>query len=139
MSMKKILVFGTFDLLHPGHRYFLQQAKKNGDVLIVVVARNVNVKMIKGYYPIDSERKRCQNLRALPEVSKVILGYKDFKQREKILTKIKPDLICAGYDQKIKLSSKAYKIKRLKAYYPKKYKSSLLRKTISNLDANPHI
>lgn len=40
----KVMVFGTFAVLHPGRLYFFNQAKKHGDKLIAVVARDVNVK-----------------------------------------------------------------------------------------------
>ncbi|HEY4500387.1 MAG TPA: adenylyltransferase/cytidyltransferase family protein, partial [Candidatus Paceibacterota bacterium] len=46
--MKRVMVFGTFDILHPGHLYFLRAAKKLGDYLIVSLARDVNVRKIKG-------------------------------------------------------------------------------------------
>lgn len=36
--MKKVLTYGTFDLLHPGHIYLLKEAKKLGDELIVGVS-----------------------------------------------------------------------------------------------------
>ena len=45
--MKKVLVFGTYDIFHKGHEYFLKESKKKGDYLIVVVARDSTVKKIK--------------------------------------------------------------------------------------------
>ncbi|MHA1679090.1 MAG: adenylyltransferase/cytidyltransferase family protein, partial [Promethearchaeota archaeon] len=59
---KKVLCFGTFDILHPGHVSFLKQARKYGNYLVVVVARDENVKKIKGKYPLDNELKRIENL-----------------------------------------------------------------------------
>ena len=41
--MKKVLVFGTFDGLHEGHKDFLRQAKQYGDHLTVVVGRDSTV------------------------------------------------------------------------------------------------
>ena len=41
------MLFGTFDGLHEGHFDLFRQAKKYGDYLVVVVARDVNVKKIK--------------------------------------------------------------------------------------------
>ncbi|HLC71304.1 MAG TPA: adenylyltransferase/cytidyltransferase family protein, partial [Candidatus Nanoarchaeia archaeon] len=38
--MKTVMCFGTFDILHPGHLHYLQQAKKYGDYLMVVIARD---------------------------------------------------------------------------------------------------
>lgn len=39
-KFNRVMVFGVFDGLHPGHRAFLRQARKKGDKLIVVVARD---------------------------------------------------------------------------------------------------
>jgi len=36
----RVMATGVFDLLHPGHLYFLTEARKHGDELIVVVARD---------------------------------------------------------------------------------------------------
>ena len=46
--MTKVMVFGTFDYLHEGHKDFFRQAKQYGDELVVVVARDETVKQIKG-------------------------------------------------------------------------------------------
>jgi cytidyltransferase-like protein len=43
-----VMVFGTFDGIHDGHRYFLNEAKKFGDKLVVAVAKDTTVKTLKG-------------------------------------------------------------------------------------------
>ena len=42
--MKTVMTFGTFDLAHPGHIFYLNEAKKLGDKLITVIARDANLK-----------------------------------------------------------------------------------------------
>ncbi|WP_290898688.1 adenylyltransferase/cytidyltransferase family protein, partial [Ferroglobus sp.] len=37
--MRKVVATGTFDIIHPGHIRFLEEAKKLGDYLVVIVAR----------------------------------------------------------------------------------------------------
>lgn len=123
--MIKTLVFGTFDCLHPGHRYFLEQAKKQGDFLVVVVARDINVKKNKGHWPKQSEKTRLKNIQKLKFVNQALLGYKDWQKRYQIITQIKPDIICLGYDQKIK-KMRNIKMIRLKPYRANIYKTSLL-------------
>lgn len=127
------MVFGTFDSLHSGHLNLFAQAKQYGDYLIVVVARDINVKKIKGRYPQLSEGKRQKIVQKIKTVNKAVLGYK--KNRFKIIKELKPDVICLGYDQGIqvaelknkltKLNTKV-KIYRLRSLRPEKYKSSLL-------------
>lgn len=131
--MKKVLVFGTFDGLHPGHLNFLNQARKKGDFLIVVVARDKTVKKLKGHWPKFNEKERVGILKSLKFVDKAVLG--DEKNPYKIIKKIKPQVICLGYDQKffvdnLKEELKKLKLKtkvfRLKAFKPKKYHCSKL-------------
>jgi len=135
--MKKVLVFGSFDLLHEGHRYFLCEAKKLGDELIVVVARDSTIKEFKGHDPKFDESERVKHVNDLNIVDEVRMGYTGDKW--KIIEEIKPDLIALGYDQdsytkglKEGLLKRGLKVKivRLGSYIPKKYKSSLLKKTI---------
>lgn len=129
-----VMVFGTFDILHPGHLDFFRQAKKYGDRLIVVVARNVNVKKIKGRFPRFSERIRLKNVKKIKLVDEAIFG--DEKDFFKVIRKKKPDVICLGYDQKMKALDLKRKLKRmrletkvfrLKAYKPRIYKSSKIK------------
>lgn len=128
----KVMVFGTFNILHPGHLYFFRQAKKRGDYLIAVLARDATVKKIKGFYPKLDEKSRLQMVNALKIVDRAILG--DKVHRYKAILRYKPDVICLGYDQKVPADFKRQlhkiriqpKIIRLRAYKPRFYKSSIL-------------
>jgi FAD synthetase len=135
--MKKVLVTGTFDIIHPGHLWLLRQAKKRGDFLTVVVARDATVQKIKGQRPKYHEKQRLINLKKLNIADRIVMGYTGDKLR--IIRRLKPDIICLGYDQKIftanlkqKLKNRELNIKvaRLKAFKPHLYKSSLLRKKL---------
>ena len=59
-NQRKIMVFGTFDGLHEGHLNFFRQAKKlsPGALLIVSIARDRNIKIIKGRASKFTERER---------------------------------------------------------------------------------
>ena len=60
-------------------------------------------------------------------ISRALLGYQYYKDRSRIIKKIKPRIICLGYDQPLlKLKNKKIRIIRLKPYKPEKYKSSFM-------------
>jgi len=132
--MKKVLVFGIFDGLHPGHISFLRQAKKHGDFLVVAIGRASACRQIKCKTPAHPLRQRLTALRGEPLVNKAVPG--DIKQGSyKVVLREKPDIICLGYDQseldadlKKWLSRHKLKIriKNLKPYLPQKYHTSLL-------------
>ncbi len=93
--MKRVVATGTFDIIHPGHIRFLQEAKKLGDHLTVIVAREKNVRhKPKPFIPEDQRLKVVQ---ALKPVDEAVLGDPDdiFKPIERI----KPDIIVLGHDQ----------------------------------------
>jgi len=95
------LASGVFDLLHLGHVKFLEEAKKAGGKnaeLIVIVARDSTVEKRKGHKPIMPENQRRALVEALKVVDEAILGYEDFNM-EKVIEKIKPDIIAIGHDQ----------------------------------------
>lgn len=128
MTSKKILIFGTFDRLHPGHRFLIAEALKRGE-LTVGVARDANVEKIKGRPPLQSEEERRRAIEeAFPGVT-VMLGHPtDYLW---LIRTVRPDLILLGYDQKLPpgLTEEALgvKIERAEAFEPEKYKSSLMR------------
>ena len=134
--MKKAMAFGSFDILHEGHKHYLQEAKGLGDYLIVVVARDSNILKFKGRKPRNNEKFRLEKVKELEFVDEAVLGDKD--DILKVLEKYKPQFICLGYDQKtiheddLKkiLEEKGIKaeIARAKPYKEDVYKSSKLRK-----------
>jgi rfaE bifunctional protein nucleotidyltransferase chain/domain len=70
--MKKVVVNGTFDVLHPGHLALLNYAKSLGDFLIVAIDTDERVKQLKGpQRPINTQDERkllLENLRAVDQV-----------------------------------------------------------------------
>ncbi len=108
---KRVLTSGVFDLIHPGHIIFLEKAKEIGgknSKLIVVIARDSTVLKFKGSKPIFNEKIRKRIVSSLKPVDIAILGFKDFSI-EKIIKKIKPNIVVFGYDQ-IKLMKEFKKI-----------------------------
>ena len=100
----RIVVGGTFDIIHVGHIRFLWAAKKlaENSELIVIVARDETVKKIKGREPIFSEEERLEIVSNLKPVDKAVLGYKIGERSFfDILLELKPDIVALGYDQKI--------------------------------------
>lgn len=97
---KKIVVRnGSFDLLHLGHVKSLQEAKKQGDVLIVLLNSDQSVKSYKSPgRPIIHQKQRAEMLAALACVDYVVIF--DESIPEKMLAKIKPDIYCVGYDHR---------------------------------------
>jgi len=98
---KIVLASGAFDLLHLGHVRYLEEAKKAGGrnaKLIVIVARDSTVEKRKGTKPIIPENQRIALVDSLKVVDEAILGYEDF-DIEKVIEKIRPDVIALGYDR----------------------------------------
>ncbi|MEI7511439.1 MAG: adenylyltransferase/cytidyltransferase family protein [Candidatus Peregrinibacteria bacterium] len=147
-AVHKVLVFGSFDILHPGHTEFLKDAKKLGTHLTVVLARDSSIQKIKGRSPHFLENERVAQLQALKFVDEVILG--DEHDYFRIPYERQPEIIALGYDQLvpegvgrgvlqyaptaenknlITLQSLLphTKIVRLTPHHPEQFKSSLLR------------
>ncbi len=91
-------MFGVFDLLHPGHHYFLSAAKEHGERLVVVVTRDDRAEHEKGRRPINNLVTRIGTLMALPFVDGAMAGDKIGEWGT--VRKIQPDVICIGHDQR---------------------------------------
>lgn len=101
-SSGKKIVFtnGCFDLLHVGHVRYLQEAQKQGHVLVVGVNSDASVKRLKGpTRPIQNESDRAEILLALKSVDAVVIFADDTP--EAIIKSIKPDVLVKGGDWKI--------------------------------------
>ena len=133
--MKTVMCAGTFDTIHPGHLYYLSEAKKYGDRLVVVVARDETSQKFKGKKPLHNEKERLEQVRTLEIVSEAVLGKSG--NIFDIIQDIKPDVICLGYDQKVQKQELEDELKkrnikcdvvRIGSYMPHVYKSSKLSK-----------
>tara|TARA_Y100000310_G_scaffold345478_1_gene465451 strand:- start:6241 stop:6663 length:423 start_codon:yes stop_codon:yes gene_type:complete len=136
MANELVLAFGTFDLLHEGHKFFLRKAKEQGKQLVVVVARDKSVEKIKSFPPTQDEGQRLEAVRKLDFVDNVVLG-KEIDYRYEIVKEINPDVIVMGYDQepseeeliamleKINVNAK---VVRLEPFKEHEFKSSKIRK-----------
>jgi len=88
---------GVFDLLHPGHVRYLEQARRLGDVLIVGVNADQSVRRNKGPgRPITPEYERAEVLAALACVDAVVI----FEQETpaEIVRLVQPDVLVKGAD-----------------------------------------
>lgn len=138
-KVNKVLVFGTFDLLHPGHLSFLRQARELGHKLYVVVARDKNAEKLKGRKPIQNEQIRLRAVSKLPFITQALLGQIELNHRYRLVKEINPDIIALGYDQFLltttlekDLAAMGLKTRlvRLKPYKADRYKSTILRREL---------
>jgi FAD synthetase len=133
--MTHVVVTGTFDGLHPGHRFLFRQARKLGDRLTVVVARDATVLQVKGRLPDHQQNIRRRHVAAHPVVDRAIIGLPG-KDKLRIIQKLQPNIIALGYDQRafttglraeLKTRGLHVRVVRLPAYHPRRYKSGLIR------------
>ncbi len=100
--MKKVLVSGGFDPVHVGHVRYMEEAKKLGDKLIVVV-NNDNWLVAKKGFSFMPEQERVEIIRAFRAVDEVILtkhpkNPTDMSVCEELRT-IRPDIFANGGDR----------------------------------------
>ena len=93
--MTLVVATGTFDLLHPGHVFYLERSRALGDELVVIVARGINVRHKPK--PILPDLQRLRMIAALKVVDRAILGEESDIFRT--VEALRPDIITLGYDQ----------------------------------------
>lgn len=91
----RVMAAGVFDLLHPGHIHYLEQAAKHGDELVVVIARDASVRERK-HPPILPEETRRTLVAALRPVDEAVLGDED--DQLATVERLQPDVIALGHD-----------------------------------------
>jgi FAD synthetase len=91
----RVVATGTFDILHPGHIYYLEESGKLGDELFVIVARDANVRH-KARPVVPEEQRRCM-VEALRVVDHAVLG--DPNDMFRPIREIGPDVITIGFNQ----------------------------------------
>lgn len=93
--MRRIVATGTFDILHTGHLYYLEESRRLGDELSVIVARDANVKHKPR--PIIPEDQRLKMVAALKPVDHAVLG--DLHDMFRPVREIRPAVITIGFNQ----------------------------------------
>lgn len=99
MINKKVVIFGVFDGIHEGHSFLIREAKKQGNQLVAIVARDEIVKILKGKLPILNEVERINELLKIEDIDLVLLGDPEMETYN-TLKEVNPDIIYLGYDQK---------------------------------------
>jgi rfaE bifunctional protein nucleotidyltransferase chain/domain len=88
---------GVFDLLHPGHIRYLQQARELGDALVVGVNGDASVRRNKGPgRPITPADERAELVAALACVDAVVVFHEDTPAE--VIRRIQPDVLVKGAD-----------------------------------------
>jgi D-beta-D-heptose 7-phosphate kinase/D-beta-D-heptose 1-phosphate adenosyltransferase len=88
---------GVFDLLHPGHVEYLEEARALGDRLVVGVNTDASVRRLKGpARPVLADSERAELLAALASVDLVVLFDEDTPER--LIRDIRPDFLVKGGD-----------------------------------------
>ena len=96
--LKIVLIGGVFDIVHPGHIHTLKDAKNQGDVLVVVVARTSTALKINKHRKIyHNEALRKELVSSIRYVDYAIIG-KEGTLYDTVEF-VKPDIIALGYDQ----------------------------------------
>jgi len=136
---KKVLVFGKFDILHPGHMHILSCANKLGQVTVVLESDQA-IKSLRNYTPYNNENIRKSNLKKL--------GFKVFVRNTKhdarfLIKELKPDILCIGEDQKylqeIFTKFPNIKLELIKFVKSNLYKSSHLRNILGDKSAGIYL
>jgi rfaE bifunctional protein nucleotidyltransferase chain/domain len=92
---------GCFDIIHVGHVKYLDRAKGLGDILVIGLNSDRSVRKLKGRSrPVNSEKDRAEVLSALKSVDYVTIFGEDTP--EKLIMKLRPDVLVKGGDWKVK-------------------------------------
>ncbi len=134
------MIAGTFDILHAGHIFLINEAAKLGDVY-AIVSTDKNRKLYSGVSPIIPQEQRLEIITSVKNVKEARLGRSD-NDTLKTVEEIMPDIILLGPDQKYDIDTlknglrkkglNNIEVKRMDTYY-NKYKlnsSSKIKKEI---------
>jgi rfaE bifunctional protein nucleotidyltransferase chain/domain len=96
-AARVVFTNGVFDLLHPGHVRYLEEARRLGDVLIVGVNSDRSVRVNKGPgRPINPDGERAEVLLSLSCVDAAVLFDEDTPHQ--LIETIQPDVLVKGAD-----------------------------------------
>lgn len=95
--MKRVITYGTFDLLHYGHINILRRAKELGDYLVVVVSSdefNLNEKGKKCYYTYEQRKTMLEAIRYVD----LVIPETNWEQKRKDVHEYNIDVFVMGDD-----------------------------------------
>ena len=94
--MKRILTYGTFDLLHFGHIEILRRAKALGDYLVVAVSTDEfnAIKNKKAYHDYATRKKMLEAVRYVD----LVIPEKNWGQKRDDVKKYEIDTVVMGSD-----------------------------------------
>ncbi len=94
--MKRVLTYGTYDLMHYGHIRLLKRAKQQGDYLIVAVSTDEfnAIKGKKAYHDYETRKKMLEAIRYVD----LVIPENDWDQKIKDVKEFKVDVFCMGDD-----------------------------------------
>ncbi len=96
-KLRVVMIGGAFEIIHPGHLHTIEQAKKLGDTLVVVVATDKNIVKNKGREPVTTQDWRVKLVAAVRGVDVSLAG--GTGSIYDTLEKVRPDVVALGYDQ----------------------------------------
>lgn len=96
-KVRVVFIGGGFEVIHPGHLYTILRAKRLGDVLVAVLARDSTIRRRKGREPVSTEEERLALLSSLRAVDAAVLGVEG--DIYTTLERVSPDVVALGYDQ----------------------------------------
>jgi FAD synthetase len=100
-DMKRVMAQGTFDILHPGHRHYLEESAALGGELAVVIARDSRVATRKSVFLDEESRRRVVD--GLEAVDRAVLGSE--ADLFASVAEIDPDVITLGHDQEYDIAA----------------------------------
>ena len=97
VGRRVVLTNGVFDLLHTGHLYYLQQARRLGDALIIALNADTSVRALKGpARPVQSEAQRAYALAALACIDAIVVFRSPRLTAE--IKALRPEVYCKAGD-----------------------------------------
>ena len=143
IDMKRVMAQGVFDILHPGHLYYLSESAKKGDELYVVIARDSRIEGKKNIFFRESERREIIESMEMVDCAKLGSEGNLFDSVEKIC----PDIITIGHDQEFDIDILKHQLEksgfenieivRIPEYKREGLKSSSeMKEKIKNLNGN---
>lgn len=130
--MKNVVIFGSFDVFHPGHEHFIRESAKFGN-LIISVAQDKTIYLLKNKESKHKLEARVGLLKRKYPEHTITRGDNSLGDWS-VIKEHKPEIVCIGYDQQslgkelLKVQEKYnFRIKKISAFHSEKYKSKLLR------------